>query len=400
MTEISDVLITKEVDEALDNLIDIINEYRNTLHIRIKNEFEKVNLIKDFKYSLGVYKVKLELYSEKFIVKNESESHTSKVESNSPLINNENKKPESEMGLLSLDNIKIDNEDKNIQSNHNSFNNPSSQFPDYSFTQFEIDNLINEIKFAELYSITLKHYSKEIYNPCKYFYINKFQIEKLNEDLRKLLQKICDFDENVYKYNLDGINTPDEKRILKELQDACIQSNFRKLRFMFCHLRINPNFIYSDVLDQITYQCIGERETNSNSNSNNLNMVGNNLTINLAGSNNLPNTNSNINNNFNTNINTNIFGRSSTTTTQLRNTNNNNSNRIQGSSFMSNINFKDKITNLYTYLKFFKDKNELNEFLKFLIDEYNYLPLKLEADSSVDIKFGKDFEWKINLNLV
>ena len=64
------------------------------------------------------------------------------------------------------------------------------------------------------------------------------------------------------------------------------------------------------------------------------------------------------------------------------------------------MNIKDKICNFYTYLKNFRDKVELGELIKFLIEEYNYLPLKIESESQVEIKLGRDFEWKLNLNLI
>jgi hypothetical protein len=288
LTEISDVLITKEVDEALDNLIDIINEYRNSLHNRIRNEFKKVNLIKDFKNSLDMYKKKLHVYGSKFIDIQEQnldkEENLTKIKSYENNENLENKCDISDANYIehstelnNQERINLSNEEISISNNNdnekdiiskvipNTSQNPLESIkinlaPNHSFSQFELDNLHNEIKFAELYSLTLRHYSKEIYNPCKYFFINKFQIDKLSEDLTKLLQKICDFDENVYTYNLESLNSHDEKKIIKEISEACNQNNYRKIKFIFSHLRINPNFLYSDVLDQITYQTTGERE--------------------------------------------------------------------------------------------------------------------------------------------
>jgi len=56
LNDISDLLISKEVDEVLDNFVDLINKYRHKLHVKIQHEFEKVNLIKSFKDSLTSYK--------------------------------------------------------------------------------------------------------------------------------------------------------------------------------------------------------------------------------------------------------------------------------------------------------------------------------------------------------
>jgi len=250
-----------------------------------------------------------------------------------------------------------------------------------TLSQKDEELLKNDIQFAELYNLTLRHYSKEIYNPCKFFFINKFQIDKIREDINKLLIKVCDFDEGVFNYNLEYLNSCDEKKILKEIQDSCQNSNYRKLKYIFTHLRINPNFIYSDILDNLTYQTsFVESSFSGNQNP----LIPSTVSINLAGS-------SNNTNNLRTNqyIGQNNQNRITSST-----------NRLQNNNFMVNMNIKDKICNFYTYLKNFRDKNELGELIKFLIEEYNYLPLKIESDSQVEIKLGRDFEWKLNLNLI
>ena len=141
LTEISDVLITKEVDEALDNLIDIINDYRSSLHNKIKNEFKKVNLIKEFKTSLNMYKSKFQLHSSKLI----SNSGRKK---NEIIVNHEN----IEQGV-NKDEIKIDIEENSLTDENKENTNTKQALnnitDNYSFTQFEIDNLNNEIKFAK-----------------------------------------------------------------------------------------------------------------------------------------------------------------------------------------------------------------------------------------------------------
>jgi len=248
-----------------------------------------------------------------------------------------------------------------------------------TFSQKEEELLKNDIQFAELYNLTLKHYSKEIYNPCKFFFINKFQMEKIRDDINKLLMKVCDFDEGVFKYNLEYLNGLDEKKILKEIQESCQNSNYRKLKYIFTHLRINPNFIYSDILYNLTYQTsfVDTRIESPYSGIQNPTSV----SINLAGSN-------------NSTIRTNQFiGQGS------QNRINSTTNRLQNNNLL-NMNIKDKICNFYTYLKNFRDKVELGELIKFLIEEYNYLPLKIESESQVEIKLGRDFEWKLNLNLI
>jgi len=443
LTEISEVLVTREVDYALDDLIDVINDYRNTLQTKIRNEFQKVNLIRDFKKSLNVYKKKLNLYMNQFLKKETKEIECENAEvfennkSNSDRLKYETneKRDNSEEILEKIVTAEIENDKEEISTtfnneagnvrnqdtgeetsnNQNTNTNSNNQVNCnnvelnyrsivkdkplinnnivYSFSEFELENLLSEMKFAELYAITLKSYSKEIYNPSKYFFINKFQSDKLTEDLKKLLTKICDYDENVYRYNLEYLNSPDEKKMLKEVHESCSQSDFRKIRYIFNHFRINPNFIYSEVLDHLTNQHVSDREQTTSNSTNFANSINNNQPINLAGSNIF---NVRDQNNYNLNpSNGSIFINSNRNTNQS-----NQQNSIFRSTNTARINLNDKIFNLYGYLKHFKDKNELNELLKFLIDEYNYLPLKLELDTSLDVKLVKDVEWKINLNLL
>jgi len=74
--------------------------------------------------------------------------------------------------------------------------------------------------------------------------------------------------------------------------------------------------------------------------------------------------------------------------------------RNQSTNLLSNLIGKDKIINLYSFLKNCKEKADLPEMIKFLIEECNYLPIKFETDTLPEIKFGREFEWKLNLNLL
>ena len=339
LIDISDVLVIKEVDLAIEGIIQIINEYRQQLNKKIKTEFEKVNLLKTFKHSILNYKYKIKEYRE----------------------------------ILSTEKERINSEEDNsIEQSH--INTEKTR---NFLTTKETDYLKNEKEFIELYNLTLKQYSKELYNPCKYFFLNKFQFEKLQDDIKKTLKKVCSFDENIFKYNIESLNNYDEKKILKEIQECCIQTNLKKLKFLFSHLRINPNFLYSEIIASLTPQTNFVDAQSINSNLNIIHSNSANNVVNLAGSNNSRVINQNTSSSQ-------VISRPQ---------------RIQSNTLI-NIIGKDKIINLYTCLKNCKDKNEIQELTKYLIEEYNYLPLKFESESVPEMKFVRDFEWTLNLNLL
>jgi len=236
--------------------------------------------------------------------------------------------------------------------------------------------------------LTLKNFTKEIYNPCKFFYTNKFQLEKLCNDLKKMLFKTCDFDENIVKFGIHDLNNFDEKKIIKELQDCCLQSNNAKLKFIFSHFRLNPNFIYSDVLNQIANQNSAV-EHNSNANPINSN-IQTGLNFNYSSANQFGNQSGSSS----LNIIDPFMARRN-----LNNANRNISNRYY-SNLLNNANIKDKVFNLFSYLKSFKDKAELNDLIKFLIEELDYIPLKIENEGNFDLKLIKEFDWKMQLGLI
>ena len=49
---------------------------------------------------------------------------------------------------------------------------------------------------------------------------------------------------------------------------------------------------------------------------------------------------------------------------------------------------------------FWSDKVELSKIVNYLIEESNYLPLKFENETSVEVKFIQDLEWKIPLGII
>ena len=79
--------------------------------------------------------------------------------------------------------------------------------------------------------------------------------------------------------------------------------------------------------------------------------------------------------------------------------NRNLSNRYN-SNILNNSYIKDKVFNFYSYLKSFKDKAELNDFVRFLIDEYDYVPLKIEHEVNFDMKLIKELDWKMEMGVI
>jgi len=483
LNEISEVLILKEVDDVLDNFIEVINEHRTNLHKKVKAEFEKVNLIKNFCNSITSLRKRLNNYIDHYSydncetnlnnqekldldakknVKNSIKFHSHKnllesfpqgnlemninikdLEVNINDINfiNISKKDldcgtsekiqvktdilENEIIKLNINHennfmekqLKTQEELNNNDSiNNNQFEeckennylhrsskeiikrnlslNDSNVFDLNSIKKFisdeDLENLENEIKYSELYHITLRHFTKEIYNPCKFFFVNKFQIEKLCNDLKKMLFRACDFDDNIVKYKIHDLNFFDEKKFIKEIQDCCNQSNNEKLKFLFSHFKINPNFIYSEVLNQIKNQQ-GPSEFPS------VNPIG------VQISNDLHN---NLNFNYSSNLSAsaNVFSSLNIFDPISVRRNINNPSRNFNSRYNSNIvnsyNAKDKVFNIFSYLKGFKDKAELNDFIKFLIEEFDYLPLKIDNEGNFDFKLVREFDWKIELGVL
>ena len=359
LEDISDVLLKKEIDDSLDSFISIINTYREELYKKIKVEFERINLIKSFKGSIEKYRMKLNDLYMKLNMNNKTLNISGIEEGRSQLIASILTAPEEEI-LIS----------ESAQTN---------------FSNKDLSNLKSEIEFIELYNLTLKNYSKDIYNPCKFFYVNKFQTEKLIEDLKKLLTKVCDYDECIHTYQINKLNNNEEKRILKEIQEACIHSNFKKLQCIFNHFKINPNFFYSDNLEYIS------PSTSVLDFNNHINSIGHNT----------------FTSNFNSQLHLSMPGnqRNPANNNVLRNVINNSTNRSNLLTNSTNTNLnngsnKDKLISLYSLLKQSKDKGELLKFTKVLIEEFNYIPLKLDLESRVEVSFIREIDWKIPLTII
>lgn len=530
LNEIKESFIIKDIDEAFDSLIEIINSYRYSLHKKVRSEFEKVDLIKNFKNSIYNYKAKIKTLKQKISVVNYENLEKNNLKDENLNISDNNGKSEKLELIFSnknnsteeiltkidkIENCKIEDHkfeklhDENInfndenmvknttikelekdnerekEDNLNSLNisvdglhiyneNKTKEFlgeneilkekiptiieknkNEYIFelTETEYNELVTNLEFSKLFNITLNNYVKEIYNPCVFFFINKYQIDSIFDDISKLLPKICDFDSNVYKFNIEEINNnnQNQKTLFKSLLDASLSSDSKKIKYIFDHFKINSNFIYSEVLEKIN---------NSTYVSNNLFEEGiennSNLGINLAGTgnrviSNISNLNNNllenrINNNLNqqNSINDNQINSRSVLVNNISNINNSNNsnNLIEGNNsstnprttvlgllrnnlnLTSNVrassnlpnpfnnrnrnissnsispNMKDKFFTMYSCLKLFKDKSEVKELLKYLIDNYSYIPFKLDIESSLDIKLVKDLDWIKDLSLV
>jgi len=505
LNEISEILIMKEVDDVLDNFIDVINNHREDLQKKIKAEFAKVNLIKNFGKSIETLRKRLNCYISYFKLDGKTEEKFSSINNetnnNNDYDDNDNdndnnnifkkkfnslKEKKMKNFISGVDEENYDNENNdnndndnskisdnqysfntnkineqinledflikknstksgqnfnskrnnnnndndinqefkikleeelNFENNNNNNNNPEeninknniiknkkyienplnipfrNSLDSLTFEKMlkenDLSDLENEIQFSELYLLTLKQFSKEIYNPCQFFFVNKFQIEKLCHDLKKMLFKACDFDENIIKYKIKDLNNYEEKKFIKEIQEACSQSNKAKLKFLLTHFRINPNFIYSEVLDQITNHQ-GEHPVSNPLGVNNAN----NINSNSLNFHNISNINSNQNPFHSLNIFDPISARRN-----INHAHRNLSNRYN-SNILNTSNIKDKVFNFYSYLKSFKDKTELNDFVRFLIDEYDYLPLKIENEVNFDMKLIKELDWKMELGVI
>jgi len=198
--------------------------------------------------------------------------------------------------------------------------------------------------------------------------------------------KVCDFNESIHTHNINKINNHEGTKMLKEIQECCSHSNLKKLQCIFSHFRLNPNFFYSDAVDSLTQGTTMLDLTNALSGnlvSQTLSNFANQLHLSVPG-----NQRNSVNTNFIRNLTT---GNRVNTHPNNNNNTNNNTNNNQS---------KERLVNLFSYLKLFKDKVEQAKFTKFLIDDLGYVPLRLESDSSLEVKLIKEIEWKLPLNII
>ena len=355
--DIKEIFIIKEVNDIMDNIIDLINNYRLSLHKKIKSEFEKIDLIKKFDKNLQKYKDKANYFHQRI-----ETSHIKKFKEELIQLNEDNQSIRSQM---------INN---NIEDQPNELNQSSPEInlnlDNYLvLTNEEVEEIKSDIQFIKLFNLTLTNYSKEIYNPCSYFFVNNFQKEQLFSDIQKILPKICDFDRLIYSYNIEEINTHNSKKLFKYLHELSLESNIEQIRYIFSHFKINPNFIFSEVLDNLSNDLLFHNISTSNINN--------------------PYVSPFISQQPNFRINNNSIN-------ALRNIN-------SGFNLNSNSNqaycYKDKIFNMSYLIKLFKNKIKQKEFSKYLIEEFSFLPFKIEIDTVFDLKFDKDWEWMLNLSL-
>jgi hypothetical protein len=121
-----------------------------------------------------------------------------------------------------------------------SYKQNEEKFKKY-FNNLDIDN---DIKALELNLLTVEDYKKKLFNPSIFLFVNKFQISKLTKELEKILKKTCDFDEKIEKYNINELNKHESSLFFLEIEKCSQNSNTDKIKYIFDHFYLNPNFTY------------------------------------------------------------------------------------------------------------------------------------------------------------
>lgn len=411
--DICDYMIIKDIDDVLDGIIDIVNTYRRHLHDKVRMEFEKVNLIRGFKENINMFKKYIDIVKSKHereneceikkgfefedvivninqifdrIYKENKENVTEESGNNDDFYvderNESEERKESENQIKTrriksksytnsyscIENIeyikKNDNQTKHVQDR-------SKELIKDKEIDGEISKLKSELNLIKLFSLTLNKYSKELYNPIGYFYINKHQKESLILEIKSLLPMIIDFDERIFSYNIEEISSHhSHKRLIKILTDVFSSSNIEKIKYVTSHFKLNPNFIYSDSIDSISY-------SNSGISSNNPNSIGS----------------------------IDIYSSSYNLYRPIRGGNNN----LHGNLYRSlnlqypNISIsslKDKIITMNSLIKSIGDKSNQKEIIKYMIEHMKYIPFQIDySNNSIDIKFEKEYEWVIGIGV-
>ena len=52
----------------------------------------------------------------------------------------------------------------------------------------------------------IENIPNEIFDPYEYLFVNKFQTKKLTKDLEKILQRTCDYHEEIEFFNINELN--------------------------------------------------------------------------------------------------------------------------------------------------------------------------------------------------
>jgi len=331
ITDINEVLVHREIDEVIDSIIQTINDYRDNLKSKVKKEFNKIELIKGFSNHIKNFKDKLFLYRDIRL-----DNITEKS-----LKNNKSFFKEHDLDIISDVDIDYLNE-----------SSPINHITHIEKQPISMKDAENDIQLIQLLDLTLERYSKDIFDPCNYFFVNKIQREQIISEIQKLLPMILDFDEQVFTSKLEEFNSSNQKKLFKQLQDIFQLGNLKKIKFVLSHFKFNPNFIYSEAIDS----------------------------INTLTQDNISNPFLRINQSIN----------------PLRNSNRHYN--IINQSY--NLLLTDKLYSMYHLIKQIKDKNDSREIVKFLIEEQCYVPFNIDVlGGNVDIKLFREYDWIINLGL-
>jgi hypothetical protein len=204
----------EKINTVLDDYIKIINSYRRKLHQKINVEYDKIDSIKEYKYTINHLKKKSNFHST----------------------------------LIQSEKINVGNHDDNFDLAH-----PSTWLERLEKSFLKVKDIFlqknengkqkiiqSEINLAESFLKEIN--SREIYDPYQNLFINQFQSKKLINELEKILHKSCDFDNKINKYKINQFNKNNLDNLEKEIMDCCKSSNIEKIKAIFQYFSLNPNF--------------------------------------------------------------------------------------------------------------------------------------------------------------
>jgi hypothetical protein len=208
----------------------------------------------------------------------------------------------------------------------------------------DLEKILSNFSEMKSLDMLLRNIDFKESNPFNCLFTNHNQNDISINEFRKLLKRGFDYDENISKCNISSQNTLHLNigDIENEVINCFKNSDSEKIKCIFDHFYLNPNFL--------------EKEKNININ-------------NLSISNSRNKNSRKRNNNFN-------------------------NNQIKLSLNDNNINYR----NLYSLLKNFPDGEEKNKLIKYLIEEYNYIPLYDGDKSNIKLIEYNDISYPSFMN--